>query len=108
MRLYTIGFYKKSASQFFETLRVAGVARVVDVRLTMSPSLPALPRNKILRTSLTKFVPSNTGMFHSLPPHSRFWIPTKNTEENGGEYERKFLQFDERAENRNRLDPRVA
>ena len=33
MKLYTIGFTKKSAHDFFETLRSAGVARIVDVRL---------------------------------------------------------------------------
>jgi uncharacterized protein (DUF488 family) len=33
MRLFTIGFTKKSAETFFETLRDAGVKRVVDVRL---------------------------------------------------------------------------
>jgi uncharacterized protein (DUF488 family) len=33
MNLYTIGFTKKNAESFFETLRAAKVKRVVDVRL---------------------------------------------------------------------------
>lgn len=33
MRLFTIGFTKKSAETFFETLRKSGAKRVVDVRL---------------------------------------------------------------------------
>ena len=33
MRLYTIGFTRKSAPEFFGLLQEAGVARVVDVRL---------------------------------------------------------------------------
>jgi uncharacterized protein (DUF488 family) len=33
MRLYTIGFTKKSAQEFFGLLQKAGVARVIDVRL---------------------------------------------------------------------------
>ena len=33
MRLLTIGFTRKSAETFFETLRGAGAARVLDVRL---------------------------------------------------------------------------
>jgi len=33
MKLYTIGFTRKSAPQFFGLLQEAGVARVVDVRL---------------------------------------------------------------------------
>jgi uncharacterized protein (DUF488 family) len=33
MRLYTIGFTRKSAEAFFTSLRRAGVKRIVDVRL---------------------------------------------------------------------------
>jgi uncharacterized protein (DUF488 family) len=34
MRLFTIGFTKKSAERFFEILRASGTRRVVDVRLS--------------------------------------------------------------------------
>ena len=33
MRIFTIGFTKKSANRFFELLRTSGARRVVDVRL---------------------------------------------------------------------------
>lgn len=33
MKLYTIGFTKKTAKQFFESLKRAGVKRLVDIRL---------------------------------------------------------------------------
>ena len=33
MEIYTIGFTKKRAAQFFGTLREAGVEQLVDVRL---------------------------------------------------------------------------
>ena len=33
MRIYTLGFTKKSAESFFEILRASGVERVIDVRL---------------------------------------------------------------------------
>jgi len=33
MRLFTIGFTKKSARTFFEMLRESGAKRVIDVRL---------------------------------------------------------------------------
>ncbi len=32
MKIFTIGFTKKSAEQFFNSLQTAGVKRVVDVR----------------------------------------------------------------------------
>jgi len=39
MKLFTIGFTRKSAETFFATLRAAGVARVVDVRLRNASQL---------------------------------------------------------------------
>ena len=39
MTIYTIGFTKKSLREFVETLRAAGVRRVVDVRLRNTSQL---------------------------------------------------------------------
>ena len=39
MKIYTIGFTKKSAKMFFETLKSAGVRRLVDVRLSNKSQL---------------------------------------------------------------------
>lgn len=33
MKIYTIGFTKKSAQEFFDSLRQSGITRLVDVRL---------------------------------------------------------------------------
>jgi uncharacterized protein (DUF488 family) len=54
MRLYTIGFTKKSASQFFETLLAAGVARVVDVRLNNVSQLAGFAKKQDLSYFLDK------------------------------------------------------
>ena len=48
MRLTTIGFTKKSARRFFETLRAAGVRRVVDVRLNNVSQLAGFAKRKDL------------------------------------------------------------
>jgi uncharacterized protein (DUF488 family) len=48
MRLYTIGFTKKSAHDFFETLRSARVARIVDVRLNNVSQLAGFAKRKDL------------------------------------------------------------
>ena len=37
MKLFTIGFTKKSAEEFFKCLHKAGVYRVVDIRLNNLP-----------------------------------------------------------------------
>lgn len=43
IKLFTIGFTKKSAEEFFTKLKNAGVARVLDVRLNNSSQLAGLP-----------------------------------------------------------------
>jgi uncharacterized protein (DUF488 family) len=54
MRLYTIGFTKKSAHDFFETLARAGVARVVDVRLNNVSQLAGFAKKQDLPYFLDK------------------------------------------------------
>jgi len=39
MRIYTIGFTKKSAEKFFEILKANDVAQIVDVRLNNTSQL---------------------------------------------------------------------
>lgn len=48
MKLYTIGFTKKSAHDFFEALRSAGVARIVDVRLNNVSQLAGFAKKQDL------------------------------------------------------------
>jgi uncharacterized protein (DUF488 family) len=49
MTLFTIGFTKKSAEQFFESLRGAGVRRLLDVRLNNSSQLAGFSKRDDLR-----------------------------------------------------------
>jgi uncharacterized protein (DUF488 family) len=44
MLLYTIGFARKSAEQFFNSLIAAGVQRLIDTRLRRSSQLAAFAR----------------------------------------------------------------
>ncbi len=44
LRIYTIGFTKKSASDFFELLRGSGAQRLVDVRLNNASQLAGFAR----------------------------------------------------------------
>ncbi len=49
MKLYTIGFTKKSAEEFFAKLRKAGVKRIVDVRLNNVSQLAGFTKKEDLR-----------------------------------------------------------
>jgi len=48
MKLYTIGFAKKSAETFFELLRQHGVQRLVDIRLNPNGQLSGFARQNDL------------------------------------------------------------
>ena len=49
MKLFTIGFTKKSAEAFFTTLQQAGVKRLVDVRLNNVSQLAGFTKKDDLR-----------------------------------------------------------
>lgn len=49
MEISTIGFTHKSAEQFFETLRHAGVQRLIDVRLNNTSQLAAFTKRDDLK-----------------------------------------------------------
>ena len=48
MKLYTIGFTKKSAEAFFETLRQSGAQRLLDVRLNNVSQLAGFAKKQDL------------------------------------------------------------
>lgn len=54
MTVYTIGFTRKSAEQFFETLKNSGVKRVVDVRLKNLSQLAGFSKRDDLRYFLKR------------------------------------------------------
>jgi len=49
MRVYTIGFTKKNAEQFFESLRASGARRIVDVRLNNVSQLAGFAKRDDLK-----------------------------------------------------------
>ena len=91
--LYTIGFTKKSAQQFFDTLVKAGVKRVVDTRLNNVSQLAGFAKREDLKYFLGHI--GNIEYVHMLE-----LAPTKDIldayKKDGGDwetYEKKFLQL---------------
>ena len=63
-KIYTIGFTKKSARQFFETLNRASVKKLVDIRLNNTSQLAAFTKKE----DLEYFVHTICGAsYHHLP-----------------------------------------
>jgi uncharacterized protein (DUF488 family) len=85
MRLFTIGFTKKSAEQFFETLRSAGVRRVVDIRLNNVSQLAGFTK----RDDLAYFLDRVAGIGYA---HVPVLAPTQDLIDR---YRKKGLPFEE-------------
>lgn len=81
--LFTIGFTKKSARQFFTLLQTAGVRRLVDVRLNNASQLAGFAKKNDLAYFLEKIC--NIGYIH-LP----LWAPDQALLE---QYKKKKLDF---------------
>jgi uncharacterized protein (DUF488 family) len=93
MRLYTIGFTKKSAAQFFDTLRDAGVKRVVDVRLNNVSQLAGFTKKQDLAYFLEKI--DAAGYLHAplLAPTQHLLDSYKKHGARWSEYEHGFLKL---------------
>ena len=93
MKLFTIGFTKKSAQEFFARLKDAGVRRVVDVRLNNTSQIAGFAKAR----DLEYFLKAITGIDYVHLPDL---APTQDILDNfvkakgsWSEYERRFGQL---------------
>jgi uncharacterized protein (DUF488 family) len=93
MKLFTIGFTKKSAEQFFGLLKQEGLTKVVDTRLNNVSQLAGFTK----RNDLKFFLKEVVGIEYV---HMPILAPTKDIldayKKNGGDwhaYERKFVDL---------------
>lgn len=93
IRLYTIGFTKKSAEEFFTMLKDAGVARVLDVRLNNSSQLAGFAKKDDLEFFLRAI--HGIGYVHlpDLAPTQDILTAYKKEKGDWSVYEPKFLQL---------------
>lgn len=94
MEIYTIGFTRKSAEDFFESLRLNGIERLVDVRANNTSQLAGFTK----RSDLVYFLGDLLGADYI---HEPLFAPTKGLlkayrNKNGltwDEYESSFLDL---------------
>ena len=94
MKLFTIGFTKKSAETFFTRLKTSGVKRLVDVRLNNVSQLAGFTKRDDLRY-FTKAI-CNIDYVHlpELAPTADILDPYKKAKNGDWElYERQFLEL---------------
>ena len=93
MRIFTIGFTRKSAETFFSKLRASGAGRVVDVRLNNVSQLAGFTK----RSDLPYFLHEICGMDYvhvpALAPTQEMLDGYKKNKGDWSVYERGFLEL---------------
>lgn len=93
MEVYTIGFTKRTAAEFFGALKRAGVKRLLDVRLNNSSQLAGFTKKDDLRFFLK--VICGTEYFHEpmLAPTQDLLDNYKKRKGSWDDYEHGFLHL---------------
>jgi len=94
MKIFTIGFTKKSAETFFTRLQKAGVKRLVDVRLNNVSQLAGFTKRDDLRYFTKTICAIDYVHRPELAPTSAILDPYKKVKNGDWKlYERQFLQL---------------
>ena len=91
MKVYTIGFTKKSAFDFFESLRASGAKRLVDVRLNNVPQLAGFAKKDDLEYFAHKICRMQYVHLPELAPTKEMLDAYRNEHHDWDTYERQFL-----------------
>lgn len=93
MKLYTIGFTKKSAHDFFEAIRSAGVARIVDVRLNNVSQLAGFAKKQDLPYFLDQITGAHYIHAPILAPSKELLDSYKKHGSGWTSYEKSFIEL---------------
>ena len=89
--LYTIGFNRRSAEQFFETLKQARVARVVDIRLSNTSQLAGFTKRDDLAYFLRHLCGAEYVHMPELAPSPELFESYKKRGGDWNVFRRQFL-----------------
>src|SRR5882762_6701513 len=93
MKVFTIGFTKKTAKQFFDTLRLAGAKRVVDVRLNNVSQLAGFAKRDDLAFFLKEICGIDYVHVPDLAPTQEMLDEYKKLKGDWKTYEARFLDL---------------
>ena len=91
MEIYTIGFTKRSAADFFGTLKRAGIRRLIDVRLNNTSQLAAYTKRDDLAFFLRAILDAEYVHKPLLAPTQDLLDSVKKHRGAWTDYERRFL-----------------
>jgi uncharacterized protein (DUF488 family) len=93
IKLFTIGFTKKSAEEFFTKLKKAGVLRILDVRLNNTSQLAGYSKKDDLEFFLRAIAGMGYTHLPDLAPTQDILTAYKKEKGDWGVYERLFLEL---------------
>lgn len=93
MEIFTIGFTKKSAAEFFGTLKRAGIRRVLDVRLNNSSQLAGFTKRDDLAFFLKEICNADYVHEPMLAPTQDILDAYKKNGGSWSDYEQEFLEL---------------
>lgn len=91
MEVFTIGFTKKTAEQFFGALRAAGIRRLLDVRLNNTSQLAGFAKRDDLPFFLRELCGAEYRHEPLFAPTQEILDAYKKQRGSWEEYERRFL-----------------
>lgn len=107
MKLFTIGFTKKTAETFFTKLKRSGAKRVVDVRLNNVSQLAGFAKRKDLEFFLREICHMDYVHMPQLAPTKDILDEYKKNKGDWSVYERKFVDLIRKREIEKKIDPSV-
>ena len=93
MEIHTIGFTKKSAAEFFGTLRGAGIRRLIDVRLNNTSQLAAFAKRDDLQFFLRELCNADYHHEPALAPTEEILDAYKKKKIAWEEYETRYVDL---------------
>jgi len=93
MKVFTIGFTKKSATEFFQILKGAGIQRLIDVRLNNVSQLAGFTKRDDLAFFLEKICRAEYVHEPLLAPTQELLDEYKKKRGAWADYEVRFLQL---------------
>jgi uncharacterized protein (DUF488 family) len=93
VEIYTIGFTKKNAAEFFQTLRRAGIRRLIDVRLNNTSQLAAFAKRDDLQFFLRELCQADYRHEPTLAPTDDILDAYKKKQISWQEYETRYVDL---------------
>jgi uncharacterized protein (DUF488 family) len=107
VKLFTIGFTKKSAEDFFTKLKLSGAKRIVDVRLNNVSQLAGFAKRNDLQFFLREICGMDYVQVPDLAPTQDILDEYKKNKGDWSVYEQKFLDLMRRRQIETKVDPAV-